>query len=417
MKISLQETLGIALDSVWSHRFRSGLTILGVVIGITTVVTVSSLLTGLRRGIVDFFQEFGPDNVFIARVSGDPSGGGASPKELKRRSLRPEYAQYLLSTVRSVEDVCVSVFIPPTPGRLMSAKVPGFESDNMYIQGIAPNCYEISPRELAQGRIFTQQEADRGQRVTMLGASLAEALFPAGDGIGRPVTIDGAEYTVVGIFAPAKGGFFGENGLDRQVAIPVQTARGRYPQADNFFLTAKARTGLRADAIEEIRAALRKLRRTPAGEGDDFSISTADSIIQNFDRITGMVVLVSIAISGLGLLVGGIGVMNIMLVSVTERTREIGVRKALGARSADIVLQFLSEAVTLTGAGGVIGIVFSLLVTLLVSALVPSLASAAVPLWAVVTGFSVSVGVGVFFGVWPAVKAARLDPVEALRYE
>jgi putative ABC transport system permease protein len=417
MKISVQETLGIALDSVWSHRFRSGLTILGVVIGITTVVTVASLLTGLREGIVDFFQEFGPDNIFIARVSGDPSGGGATPKELKRRPLRPEYAEYLLNTVRTIEEVCVSVFIAPTPGRLMSAKVPGFESDNMYIQGLEPSCYAISPREMKQGRIFTPQEAERGQRVTMLGASLAEALFPAGDGVGRTLSIDGAEYTVVGIFAAAKGGFFGENGLDRQVAIPLQTARSRYPQSDNFFLTAKAKPGLRADAMEEIRTALRRLRRVPAGEDDDFSLSTADSIIENFDRITGMVVMVSIAISALGLLVGGIGVMNIMLVSVTERTREIGVRKALGARSFDIILQFLSEAVALTGAGGILGIVFAVLVTLLVSAVVPSLASAEVPLWAVFTGFGVSVGVGVFFGVWPALKAARLDPVEALRYE
>jgi putative ABC transport system permease protein len=154
----------------------------------------------------------------------------------------------------------------------------------------------------------------------------------------------------------------------------------------------------------------------PPGAEDDFNLSTADSIIENFDKITGMIVLISIAISGLGLLVGGIGVMNIMLVSVTERTREIGVRKAIGARRGDIVLQFLTEAVALTGVGGVVGIVFSVLVTLLVSALVPSL-PASVPAWALIAGFTVSVAVGVFFGVWPAVKASRLDPVEALRYE
>lgn len=417
MKISVQETLGIALDSVWAHRFRSGLTILGVVIGITTVVSVASLLTGLRKGIVDFFQEFGPDNIFVARVSGDPSGSQAAPKELKRRPLRPEYTGYLLNTVRTVEDVCLTLFVNPPAGRLISAKVPGFESDNMYIQGVEPNCWTISPREVAQGRLYTTEEAQRGQRVAVLGFSLAEALFPAGDGIGRAVSVDGAEFVVVGVFAAAKGGFFGENGLDRQFAIPVATARSRYPQADNYFLTAKAWPGQRADAMEEIRNALRKLRRVQPGAEDDFSLSTADSIIQNFDRITGMIVLISIAISGLGLLVGGIGVMNIMLVSVTERTREIGVRKALGARRFDIVLQFLSEAVTLTGAGGVIGIVFSIMVTMLVSFAFPSLSSAEVPLWAVVTGFSVSVGVGVFFGVWPAVKASRLDPVEALRYE
>ncbi len=413
--MNYSETLGMALDSVRTHKFRSGLTVLGIVIGITTVVTVSSLLTGLRKGIVDFFQEFGPDNIFIAKVSGDPAGGGANPKEARRRPLRPEYAEYLLRTVRSIEDVGVSMFIIQ-PNRIITVKVPGYENDNMLLVAATPNSYAISPRELAQGRIFTQEESNRAQRVCVLGWNLGQALFPGGDGIGRSVTIDGAEYTVVGIFAAAKGGFFGENGMDRQITIPLDTARLRYPQVDTFFITAKARPGMRADAIEEIRDAMRKIRRLSQGKEDDFNISTADSIIENFDKITGMIVLVSIAISGLGLLVGGIGVMNIMLVSVTERTREIGVRKALGARRGDIVLQFLSEAVTLTGIGGIVGIVFSVLVTLLVAALVPSL-PASVPTWALITGFGVSVAVGVFFGVWPAMKASRLDPVEALRYE
>jgi putative ABC transport system permease protein len=416
IRISVKETLAMALGAVWAHKFRSGLTILGIVIGITTVVTVASLLTGLRKGIVDFFQEFGPDNIFVARVSGDPSGQGARPKELKRKPIRPEYAEYLKSTVRSIDDVGISLFILPLPGSVPVAKVPGYESDNFFIAGATPNLYAISPREVQQGRIFSREEAQRAQRVVLLGSGIAEALFPAGDGLGRTVFVDGAEYIVVGIFAPAKGGFFGENGLDRQIVIPLQTARLRYPQSDNFFMTAKARPGLRADAIEEIRGSLRKLRHTPRKEDDDFTLSTADSIIENFDRITGMIVMISIAISALGLLVGGIGVMNIMLVSVTERTREIGVRKAIGARRRDIVLQFLGEAVALTGAGGVIGIVFSILVTLLLSVVFPSLRSQ-VPGWAVATGFTVSVMVGVFFGVWPAVTASRLDPVEALRYE
>jgi putative ABC transport system permease protein len=416
MRISGRETISVALGAVWAHRFRSGLTILGIVIGITTVVTVASLLAGLRKGIVDFFQEFGPDNIFIARVSGDPSGGGAQLKELKRKPIRPEYADFLRQTIRTVEDVAVSLYINPGRGRALIAKVPGYESDNFFIVGTTPNSYEMSPRELRYGRIFTQQEAQRGQRVALLGSSIGAALFPAGDPAGNTVLIDGAEYTIAGVFASAKGGFFGENGLDRQIVIPTQTAEARYPQSDNYVITVRARTGFREDAMEEVRAALRKLRRTPPGVEDDFAMSTADSIIQNFDKITGMIVLISIAISGLGLLVGGIGVMNIMLVSVTERTREIGVRKAIGARRRDIVLQFLSEAVALTGAGGAIGIVFAIAATLLMSLVFPRLPSD-VPLWAVITGFAVSVSVGIFFGVWPAIKASRLDPVEALRYE
>jgi putative ABC transport system permease protein len=416
MRISPKQTLGMAMDAVWSHRFRSGLTILGIVIGITTVVTVASLLTGLRKGIVDFFQEFGPDNIFISRTSGDPSGQGALPKELKRRQIQPEYVDYLKTVCRTLEDVGVSVFIIPTPGNFLNVKVPGFESDNITLVGASPNLFVISPREMQEGRIFTKDEAGRAQRLAVLGASIADALFPVGVKVGRTIFIDGAEYTVAGVFAPAKGGFFGENGLDKQIVIPFETARLRYPQSTAFFITAQANKGQREDAIEEIRAALRRLRKTPVKSEDDFTISTADSIIQNFDKITGMIVLVSIAISALGLLVGGIGVMNIMLVSVTERTREIGIRKALGARKGDIVLQFLSEAVALTGAGGVIGIVFSVLMTLLVGAIFPAL-NATVPPWAVVTGFTVSVAIGIFFGVWPAVQASRLDPVEALRYE
>jgi putative ABC transport system permease protein len=182
------------------------------------------------------------------------------------------------------------------------------------------------------------------------------------------------------------------------------------------MITAKARTGMRDGAFQEVEGAMRRIRRVPTNADDDFAISTPDQIIQQFDRITGLIGLVAIAISGLGLLVGGIGVMNIMLMSVTERTREIGVRKAVGARRRDIIAQFLVEATTLTGLGGVLGILIAVAITMLIGALVPSLPSK-VPAWALITGFSTSVAVGVFFGVWPAVKAARLDPVEALRYE
>jgi putative ABC transport system permease protein len=417
VNISVSQNMQMAMQGVWTHRFRSLLTILGIVIGITTVVTVASLLTGLRQGVVVFFQELGPDNIFLFKTSGDPSQDGRNVKERQRRALRPEYADDIKRWCFSVEDVGLELLLPAAvDGKPITARVPGYETDTINASGRSPNMADISPRDFSSGRFITSEEDHRGAHVAMIGDSVANALFPDGRPLNNTITVDGAEYTIVGVYAKAKGGFFGENGMDNAVDIPLHTARTRYPQIDRYMITAKAKTGMREAAYQEVEGAMRKIRRLPTDAEDDFAISTPDQIIQQFDRITGLIGLVAIAISGLGLLVGGIGVMNIMLMSVTERTREIGVRKALGARRRDIIGQFLVEAMTLTGVGGVMGITIAVLITLLLGALVPALPSK-VPAWALMAGFSMSVGVGVFFGVWPAVKAARLDPVEALRYE
>jgi putative ABC transport system permease protein len=415
--ISPVQNLKVAMDAVWAHRFRSLLTILGIVIGITTVVTVSSLLTGLRQGIVTFFQQLGPDNVFIYKFSGDPSAARGPQREMKRRAIKPEYAEQIKRFAGSVKDTSLTLYIPSiVDGQVVVAKVPGYETESVNMIGETPNSIDMTPRDFRLGRYFTPQENDRGAHVAVLGSNLSDALFPDGRPLGRTLMADGAEYTVIGVLDKAKGGFFGENGMDNLLIMPYRTAVARYPQLDRFMVTAQAKQGRRKEAYDEVEAILRRLRHLPRGAPDDFSLSSPDQIIQQFDQITGLIVMVSIAISALGLVVGGIGVMNIMLVSVTERTREIGVRKALGARRIDIVGQFLAEAAALTGAGGVLGIAIAIGATFLIGYLVPSLPSS-VPLWAVVAGFSVSVAVGVFFGVWPAVKAARLDPVEALRYE
>ncbi len=402
------------MSAVWTHRFRSGLTILGIVIGITSVVVVSSLISGLRSGIVSFFEEFGPNNIFLARVSGDPSEQMAPPKEQKRRLLDPIYADYIKRTVPSVEEVGIQLF--PRGIGLASVKVPGFETDKFQFGSANYPQTLISPREIRQGRSFTQEEDARAAPVCVIGSILADTLFPDGSAVGRQLQLGSGMYTVIGVFALAKGSFFGENGLDTQVLVPLATLRSRYPASNTYFFTAKAREGQRAQAMDEMRAAMRRIRHVAPGDDDDFSLSTADSIIANFDKIVVMIFVVGLALSGMGLLVGGIGVMNIMLVSVTERTREIGIRKALGARKFDITFQFLMEAIALTGLGGVLGILFSVGLTLLVGVLFPALPSV-VPPWAVVAGFTVSVMIGVFFGVWPAMKAAQLDPVDALRYE
>ena len=416
MNISPIQNTKMALSAVWTNKFRSLLTVIGIVIGITTVVCVASLLTGLRKGIVVFFEELGPDNVFVNKVSGDPNQNGIE-KERKRRPIRPEYADLLRAQASSLLDVGVNMFIPNvSQGQPVTAKVPGFETDSLNITGSSPNGISLAPRDFEAGRYFTQEEDSRAAHVAVVGHDLAASLYPDGRAVGKTFMMDGAEYTIVGVFAKAKGGFFGQNAQDTIITMPLHTGESRYPQIDRFQIVCKAKPGMRKDAYDEVEGIMRRIRRLPAKTPDDFSIQTPDQIIQQFDSITGLIGLVAIAISALGLLVGGIGVMNIMLVSVTERTREIGVRKAIGARRRDIVGQFLMEAMTLTGIGGLLGIIIAVLVTLLVSALVPSLPSE-VPSWAVIAGFSTSVAVGLFFGTWPALKASRLDPVEALRYE
>jgi putative ABC transport system permease protein len=285
-------------------------------------------------------------------------------------------------------------------------------------QGVTPNYAGIVNVTLKEGRFITESDEEQRRNVMVIGVNAADALFPSQQNniVGTQVRMGGLNFEIVGVLEKRKAGFFGENEEDNAVLIPFRTAQKVAPARGWILFIIQARSGQLSEALTQSEDILRRRRNVKFGDPDNFDIKTADNFVKQFDSIFAMVGLVAIAISSLGLLVGGIGVMNIMLVSVTERTQEIGIRKALGARRRDITRQFLFEAMTLTFLGGMLGVTLAVGTSKLIMLLIPSL-PASVPMWAVTTGITVSVGVGLIFGVWPARKAARLDPIECLRYE
>jgi putative ABC transport system permease protein len=410
-----RENLVMALQTLIAHKFRSFLTVLGIVIGVLTVIVIASILTGMRQNIIRLVEDYGTNNIFAFHLTTGIRIGGRRPrKELLRKPLTVEDAKSILQECPSVQDVTYQGF--PWMTR-MNIQYRGNVLRDFSFSGVPANYASVANLNIADGRFFTEAENEHRMDVVALGPDACEALFASTDSIGKQILINGHPYTVVGRLEKAKGAEpGGGNDRDRSVLIPYKSFHSMMPWEDKHFLTIQARPGLLTRALDETESLLRRRRGVKPSEANNFDLSTASRFIEQFDAITATIGLIAIAISSIGLLVGGIGVMNIMLVSVTERTREIGVRKAVGATRRDIIFQFLCEAMTLTGIGGVLGIVLAIGVSYLIMAFVPSL-PASIPAWAVIAGFSVSVAIGLLFGVWPARKAATLDPIEALRYE
>ena len=414
----LRETLAMALDSVRGHKFRSFLTVLGIVIGVMTAICIASLLTGMRQNIVAMIEDYGTNNIYAFHLSTGPRTG-EDRSERTRKPLTVADAEAIKAQARSVDDVAL---IAPNVGYGGGP----FDDNITYqgrnyrwgnTQGVSPNHASLTNVSLREGRYITEMDDQQRANVMVIGVNAADALFPGMNTIaGTQVRMGGYNFEVIGVLEKRKAGFFGENEEDNAVYIPFRTAQKIAPARGYLLMIIRGRTGQIAEALAESEEILRRRRGVKFGEPNNFDIKTADKFIEQFDSITAMIGLVAIAISCLGLLVGGIGVMNIMLVSVTERTKEIGVRKAIGARRRDIVRQFLFEAMMLTFLGGVLGVVLATGISKLLMLLIPSM-PASIPTWAVVTGLSVSIGVGLIFGVWPARKASRLDPIECLRYE
>ncbi len=377
-------------------------------------MVISSILTGMRQNIISMVQEFGTDNIFAFHLGMGPRIGGRRPKEeMMRKPLGVADAQAIKEQCPSVKDVTWQGF--PWQTRV-SVQYQNNIARNYSFNGVPANYATVANVTVENGRFFTDSEDSHGMNVVVLGPDVRDALFPHSDAIGKRILINSRPYTVVGVTQKSKASAMGDTSKDSAVLIPYRSFHKMMPWEDKHFLLIQAQAGKLSNALDEVESLLRRRRGVKPNDPDNFDLSTADMMIQQFDAITASVGLIAIAISSIGLLVGGIGVMNIMLVSVTERTREIGVRKAVGATRRDIVFQFLVEAMTLTGVGGIFGVVLAVGVSYLIMVLWPSL-PASIPLWAVITGLVVSVSIGLIFGVWPARKAAHLDPIEALRYE
>jgi len=413
---ALAEAVSLAVDSLRTERTRSVLAVAGIVIGIVTVVLVASVLANVRNQVALLFRDLGTDNVFAFHLTGDPYVT-PSEAEVDRRPLKLEFVEEIRRLSVSAIDVAAQVIVPTTnAGQVLVARAGLNESDTVLVEGVTPTFFSIVGAEFSRGRPFTDVENRQAARVAVVGANLAQALYGSASPIGRTLTLAGETYTVVGELAKRRGGFLGENRQDNVLSLPAGTVRVRFGEPDRVVLYTRARPGQLDACYRETEAILRLLRKLPPDADNDFTLSTAEQIISTFDGLSARIGLASVGLAAVSLVIGAIGVANVMFIGVTERTREIGLRLAVGARRREVLLQFLLEAVFLSSIGGVAGVATALGIGLMLTLVLTGF-SAVAPLWAIAAGIGASVGVGVVAGYWPALRAAALDPVEALRHE
>jgi putative ABC transport system permease protein len=404
------EGVGIALSSIQANKARAALTILGVAIGVAVVMVIAAMITGINRGVTDMVEQLGPRTFFVFRNF----EGGIQIDDDSRRNRRRKPPLTTAEADRIAELPTVD-FVVVNEEASPAVDFENRKLESVSVIGRGPQWIAVSGGDVYPGRSFTRVEHEANSRVVVVNEKLSDELFGRRDPIGKRIKIAGVPYRVIGLYTPPPD-LFGA-GNRPQAVVPHNTFNKHVPhwRGGMALMLAPAPGVTVPDAIDDVTAALRSVRGLRPGEENNFDIVTQDKLLESWNGMTGVFFMVMLGLSSVGLLVGGVGVVAIMMISVTERTREIGVRKALGAKRREILWQFLVEAATLTMVGGAIGMILGGTLTLVARATTPL--PAVVPLWSIIAALGVSALTGVGFGLFPAMRASRLDPVEALRYE